>query len=95
VVVNDLNLLGIPFAPSKADAPLTIDTNAVLSGALAGQLLDSIARRAAKIVQGFGGVQNQQLTMGYPLQLDGPPPHAKPLEDLLGVAIPEALDHSE
>lgn len=79
--------------PLEADPPLIIDPDAVLSSPVARQLLEPIARRDAEVPQIFGGIENQELAKGSALELQGPPPHPLPLKDLLGVRVPEALDH--
>jgi len=44
VKVNNFYIIGITVTPDKADAPLIVHTNAILSLAIMGQRLKSIAR---------------------------------------------------
>lgn len=47
VVVNEFDLVRVAVQPSKADAPLIVDANTMLSGAITFELLEAIARRRA------------------------------------------------
>lgn len=51
MVVNDFDVVGIATAPAKADTPLIIDPNTVLTLSIAFQLLEVIARRRPQVVQ--------------------------------------------
>jgi hypothetical protein len=33
MIIHDLNVIGVPVSPNKADAPLIVDANAVLPSA--------------------------------------------------------------
>jgi len=44
VVINDLDVVGVPVKPHKTHAPLIVDANAVLSSAVAAQSLQPVAR---------------------------------------------------
>jgi hypothetical protein len=61
MVVHDRDVVRIAVAPAKADSPLIVDSNAVLAGPIAAQLLQPIAGRDSKIVQDLAGVHQQQL----------------------------------
>src|SRR5918996_4697594 len=50
VIVDDLDVVGIATMPSKADSPLIVDPDAVLSEPITSQPLKPVARRHAKIV---------------------------------------------
>jgi hypothetical protein len=45
VVVRDFNLMGVTVASDKAQPPLIVDADAVLSDAISGQRFKTIARR--------------------------------------------------
>ena len=49
MVVNNLDQIGIPLAPVKADAPTVIDADAVLALPIPGQLLKTIAGRDPQV----------------------------------------------
>src|SRR5690349_12605153 len=61
VIVNDLDVIGVPVFPSKTNAPLIVDADAVLAGAIARQLLRSIPGESMQVVQGCRGIQDQEL----------------------------------
>ena len=44
MVVDQLDTAGAAGTPCEADAPLVFDADAVLAGAVAGELLQSVAR---------------------------------------------------
>jgi hypothetical protein len=95
MIVSNLDVMSVALAPSKTDPPLIVDADAIFARSLAGQLLRSVAWRTAKVFQRLGSIQDQQLPERSPLQLGGPPANGLPFEDLLGVLVPEALDHAE
>jgi hypothetical protein len=54
VVIDDFNTIGTSGCPDEADAPLAIDTDAVLPCAVAFQGLQLVIRRHGKILQHLG-----------------------------------------
>jgi hypothetical protein len=58
VVVGDLYVLRSGVGPHKADAPLVVDSDAVLPGAVAGQWFQSVAADDSKIVERLGRVES-------------------------------------
>lgn len=61
VVIDDLDLLCMPFGPYEAKPPLAADPDAVLALSIMLQRLELIARRNPEEVQGCGGMQLLQL----------------------------------
>jgi hypothetical protein len=59
VIVRDLDVGRSRRGPRKADSPLIIDANAVLSRAIAPELLEPIARRHPQIVECFRSINDQ------------------------------------
>ncbi|HYN82834.1 MAG TPA: hypothetical protein VES88_15200 [Gemmatimonadaceae bacterium] len=51
MVVNELNVMRIPILPAKAHTRLLVDANAVLSGSLAFELLESVAGWDSEIIE--------------------------------------------
>ena len=47
MIVDDFDLVALPFAPDEADAPLVVDPDAVLACALSSQSLQAILRQPA------------------------------------------------
>lgn len=61
MIINDFDVMSLTLDPAKADAPLVIDPNRVLSQAIAAQCLQAIARRGAKVIQPSRVVQQKEL----------------------------------
>ena len=64
MIVDDLNIFRPCVSPPEADPVLIVDPNTVLSGAIASELLEAVARWNAKILKGFGRIQCLKLTNG-------------------------------
>ena len=74
MVVRYFDFVSIAIAPLKANAPLIIDAQAVLAGAVTGQLFQTIAGRDAQIVELFGGIQDSQFVPCDSVQIGGKAP---------------------
>src|SRR5579872_4215647 len=61
VIVRNLNVARVALFPVKADPPLIVHTDAVLSCAVAVQFFQPIPRRHTQVVERIRGVQQQQL----------------------------------
>ena len=64
MVVTELNPLGSFNGPSKTEAPLRVDPDAVLSRPVALQLLQPVIRRNSEIPKIAGGVKDLE----FPVQ---------------------------
>jgi hypothetical protein len=95
VVIDDLDVIGVPVLPAEADAPLIVDANTVLARAVALELFKSVAGRNTQVLELLGGIDETNLTEHEPEQVGGEPPDTLSLEQALGVPIREALDHQE
>jgi hypothetical protein len=51
VVVNDLNFVSVSVPPYEADAPLIIDSNAVLALAIAAQAFEPVSSRSGQVAE--------------------------------------------
>jgi hypothetical protein len=60
VIVHELDLVGIPISPHKADPPLVVDSNTVLTTPVATQRFQPIRRRYPQIIQAIGGIQHDE-----------------------------------
>jgi hypothetical protein len=60
MIVDDLYVVSVSLSPHKTNAPLVIDTDAVLPFAVSCQCMKPIAARDTQIHQTFGRVQHQQ-----------------------------------
>ena len=95
MIINDLDLEGVAIFPSKTDAPLVINANAVLAGAIALEFLQPVARRDAKVLELLRSVNQAELPQHEAEELGGKAADALTLEQPLRVAVGEAGDHPE
>jgi hypothetical protein len=51
MVINNFNIFGTSFCPSEADAPLPVNTDAVLPGSIALERFQSITGRYSQILE--------------------------------------------
>jgi hypothetical protein len=61
MVIHDLDMFCTLFLPTEADAPLIVDTNAVLAGTVAFESFKAISGRNPQIVQPAGNFELPQL----------------------------------
>ena len=93
MIIHNFHVVDIAIAPSKTDAPLVVDANAVLPFSIAFQRFQAIAWRRPQIAKFGGDIQLPQLSLGHALA----PPKASdslPVVKLFRLARPERLDHT-
>lgn len=93
VVVDDRDVMRVAIPPDEAHPPLVVDTDAVLAGAVAAQLLQTITRWDAEVIECFRRVDRDELAEHDPAQLCRVPPNGIAGKEAFGVAVAEALDH--
>jgi hypothetical protein len=93
VAIGNLDGVGVVALPAEPDAPLVVDADAVLAGSASGDSLEMVAGWDAKVGECLGGVEDDQLPEAAVLEVGWPAPDGVPFDVLLGVAVPEALDH--
>jgi len=79
--------------PAKTSSPLVVDANAVLSGSITRQLLEAVSRWNTQVVEGGGRIKLDQLAQRNPLNGLRQPSDELPVEETLGILVPEAADH--
>src|SRR5512139_3962973 len=94
VIVDDLDVVGVAFAPSEADTPLVVDADAELAFAPAAEFLESVAGRRSKIVQHDGSVQLPQPPERHAPDVGSESPDRFPLEEPFRVGVAESADHT-
>ncbi len=67
MIIHDLDIVCVPFAPNEADTPLVVDPDAVLPLSVAVQGFQAISRRRYQVSQFRGAVQLPKLPAGIPL----------------------------
>ena len=92
MIVDNLDIVRIAVLPSKADAPLIVDTNAVSTFPPAAQCLEPIAGRHDQVLKSAGSMQVQELPPRLPLT------RTKPRDEFVGeesgrVAVSKRSDH--
>jgi hypothetical protein len=80
MIVDDFNLLGSAIAPDKANSPLVVDADAVLSGPPSLQRFEAISRRSRQVCQLFRIVDLPQPTLCNPLDTGAQSPRETALE---------------
>ena len=74
MVIDDLNLVGIPITPDETNSPLVIDADAVLPSPVAVQGFQPVSRWHAQVLQRPSTVQVFELAPGCVLQVGRQPP---------------------
>src|SRR5690625_3266913 len=93
VVVNDLHLLRSGVGPHEADPPLVVDPDAVLSGPITLERLETVAGRDSEVFERLCGPHLTQLAQrdAMDLRIDGP--HALTTPQPFGRLVAERPDH--
>ena len=89
MVVNNLDVIGVTIAPSKADAPAVIDPHAIWSRSIPCQLLQTISRGNLQIIEGVRIAEQAQFPQGHLLEIRRQPAGALAGENLLRLTILE------
>jgi hypothetical protein len=93
VIVRHFNIVGVAILPAEADAPLIVDTNAVLTDAIARQSFQPIGGRNPQIVQALSSVELDQFAPRDTVQVGRKVAQELALKEPLSVLIIEGLDH--
>ena len=67
MVIDDFNVMGIPFMPAETDAPLVVDADTPLPGSVAGELFKAIAGWDTQKIKSCGCMELFQLALGSSL----------------------------
>ncbi len=93
MVIHDLDVVRPVLVPLETDAPLPVDSNAVLARAPAGEKLQLVAGWNAERVDPRGSVDLQQLPVSGTLDVARQLFRMLAIERLLRLRVLEALDH--
>lgn len=94
MVVGHFDVKGVSLRPYKAHAPLIVDADAVLILAVPFQSFETIAGRNAEIMQGLGGIENQQLAQSGTLNVLRQTFHSPAMKQVFRAAVAKAPNHS-
>jgi len=64
VVIDDLDVCWAVICPDKADTPLVIDANAVLSSSVSFESFQPVTRRGSQKAKRVGAIEQLQLALG-------------------------------
>jgi len=93
VIIHDLDLESVPFAPRKTNPPLVVNTDAVLALSIAFQSLQSVSGQCRERSEIRRCVEHVQFPKG--LALDGlEPANGFSTEEALGISASEGPDHT-
>ncbi len=93
MVIHNLYIVGIAVFPNKADPPLAIDTNTVLSLPATRELFQMIGGWHAQILQIYRRLKHFQLSTGTPYNITGKIPGMKIIKQPLRCPALERFDH--
>jgi len=93
MIVRHLDIVGVAFLPTEADAPLVIDANTMLAKAIARQSFQPIGRWNPQIIQALSDIELYQLAPRKAVQFGGKVAQELALKQPLGVLVTEGLDH--
>jgi hypothetical protein len=93
MVINNLDVRALSFAPDKADSPLIVYPDAMLTGALAFQRLEAIPGRNAQVVETLCSVEHPQLPTREGLKLARQTARNFAAPDPFSLLVGEAPDH--
>lgn len=62
MVIHNFHVVGISVVPAKTNAPLVVDSDAVLASAIAFQRFEPISRRRQQLSNFCGCMKNEQLS---------------------------------
>jgi len=71
MIINDFNIKGVTVSPLETNAPLIIDSNAMLPASISRKLLKAIARRYPQVFQDFGCIQDFKFSTSGSLNVTG------------------------
>ena len=94
MVIANLDLQRIAALPDKADAPLVVDADCVLAGAVSGEPLEAVARRAAQVDKVVRVGKHAQLAQRDGLDFGRQALGEPAVEHLLGLGVAKRLDHA-
>jgi hypothetical protein len=95
VIADDLDPVGVSAAPRETYPPLIVDPDAVLTGAITAEPLETVPRWYPQILWVHRRIQHPELPKSDLLHLGAESFRRSTIEQPLGIAITEALDHAK
>jgi hypothetical protein len=94
MIVGDFDVPRCAIVPHKAEPPLIVDADTVLTLTISAQDFQAVARRHAQIVELTRGIQQQKLRAKAALNLRRKPAHRMACKDRSRALVREAFDHA-
>ena len=92
MIVCNLDIVGASSHPCETDAPLVVDSDAVLPRSITFQFLQTIAGRGQQVLQVGGTVEHRELPFRY-IAYTGELSNDLSGKQALCLLIPETSDH--
>jgi hypothetical protein len=92
MVIDDLDIVGVPSIPPETDAPLIVDANAPLSFSFPSQFLQPVGRWDTEEIKAGSSVNQGQFSNGGPSNIPGESRGKEPAEYFQGFLAPECFD---
>ena len=93
MIVCNFHVVRVAFAPTEANAPLIVDTDAITSFPVAFQPFEPVPRRRAQIIDSFGRIENQQLPKSRPEDGGGKTPRSLSIKEPFRIPVAEISYH--
>ena len=93
MIVDDLDVMRVSSEPAETDAPLIVDSDAVLASPVPGEFLKTVRRRDAEVEEARRGIKHDQFSEGNSLKVRRHSANPLPFEKALGVGVAKAADH--
>jgi hypothetical protein len=95
MVVDYLHLVDVALVPNKADSPAVIDSDTILAMAVSLESFQTVSRRNAQIIDGFGPVKHAQFAQGGSVNFCWQFSRWFPVKEPLSFFIPELFYHED
>jgi hypothetical protein len=69
MIINYLDFIDIPLVPNKADSPPSVDSDIILSQAVAPENFQAVSRRNSQVIKGVRPVEHAQFAQADSLNL--------------------------
>lgn len=93
MVIGNFNRVSVAALPHKADAPLLVNPDAVLTCAVSREFLEPVRGGYTKVVQVACSVNAVEAHLGAALNLNGNLAGTPTIKNFLGFLVGKALDH--
>ena len=93
MIVDDLDVVRIGSEPAEADAPLVVDSDAVLAIPVPREFLKAIGWRDTEVEEAGSGIKHDEFAKGNSLKVRRHSANPLQFEQSLGVGVAKAANH--